>query len=91
MTAPPSNDEHRLSRLRFRAWRRGFSELDLIMGGFVDAHGRGLSETDLIAFEALLHEQDQDVYGWIVGQEPVPTPYDTPLMARLKTFSPTAA
>ena len=90
MTDEPSTDEHRLNRLRFRAWRRGFSELDLIMGGFADRHGGELSQAELADFEALLSEQDQDVYAWIVGQTPTPVQLDTPLMRRLKAFRPAA-
>jgi antitoxin CptB len=30
-------DTQRLNRIRFRAWRRGFREADLILGGFADA------------------------------------------------------
>ena len=28
----------RLEKLRYRAWRRGFREADLVLGGFADAH-----------------------------------------------------
>src|SRR3546814_8075050 len=33
--------EHRLKRLRFRAWHRGTKEADLLIGGFFDAHAAG--------------------------------------------------
>ena len=35
MTETP---EVRLKRLRIRAWRRGTKEMDLILGGYADAH-----------------------------------------------------
>ena len=91
MSSDPSTTEHRLNRLRFRAWRRGFSELDLIMGGFVDKHGPALDQSELAELEALMDEADQDVYAWIVGQTSPPAGHNTPLMQRLRAFRPTAA
>jgi antitoxin CptB len=88
MTDPATAHEHRLKRLRFRAWRRGFREIDLILGGYADAHAATMSEADLVEFEALLDEADQDVYAWIIGQEPAPAERDTPLMQQLRAFSP---
>lgn len=85
-----TDDEHqlRLKRLRFRAWRRGFREIDLILGGFADAHAADLSPHDLDDFESLLDAPDQDVYAWLIGQSPTPEAFDTPLMTRLKAFRP---
>lgn len=89
MTTEPPTDAHRLNRLRFRAWRRGFSELDLIMGGFVDRHGGELTRAEVEELEALFDLADQDVYAWLIGQTPTPANLDTPLMQRLKAFRPT--
>jgi len=91
MTDAFTPDEHRLKKLRFRAWRRGFREIDLILGRFADLHGEGFAEADFIAFEALLDENDQDVYAWIIGQSPTPAEFETPLMLRLRAFIPGAA
>ncbi|MDX2232908.1 MAG: succinate dehydrogenase assembly factor 2 [Hyphomonadaceae bacterium] len=76
--------EERRKRLRFRAWRRGFREIDLILGGFVDAHGDELDAAGVDAFERLLEQRDLDVYDWIVGRSPAPAEFDTPLLARLQ-------
>lgn len=77
----------RLGRITFRAWRRGFRELDLVLGPFVDQVGPTLDETDLDAFEALLgHDDDHRIYAWIIETEPTPPGHDTPLMARIRAF-----
>ena len=55
----------RLKRAKMRAWRRGMREMDLILGGFIDRHGSGLSAERLDAFELLLAQRDQDLYDWI--------------------------
>lgn len=77
--------DERRKRLRFRAWRRGFREIDLILGGFADARLGSLSDTDLTAFETLLEASDQDVYDWIVGRTPAPAAYETPLLQAIRT------
>jgi antitoxin CptB len=71
-----------------RAWRRGFREMDLILGPFADSHGHELGADELAAFEALLGADDQDVYGWIIGREPPPAEHDTSLMKKLQAFDP---
>jgi antitoxin CptB len=59
----------RLKRLTMRAWRRGTKEMDLILGPWADAHLGALPEPVLADFERLLDENDQDLYGWITGQD----------------------
>jgi antitoxin CptB len=79
-------DEARLKRLRFRAWRRGFLEADLVLGPFADSHVLSLTETEVAAFERLLDRPDHDVYGWIVqGGEP-PTDDEVLLVSRIRAF-----
>lgn len=90
MTHDATHDDPRLKRLRFRAWRRGFREIDLILGPFADRHGAELSPQDFADLEALLDEADQDVYAWIIGQAEVPSAFATPVMARLQAFRPKA-
>jgi antitoxin CptB len=83
-------DETRLKRIRFRAWRRGFREADLILGPFADTHGPNLTPSQMEAFEILLELPDHDVYGWIVGRAPAPAEFDTELLSLLQDFHLTA-
>jgi antitoxin CptB len=78
--------DERRKRLRFRAWRRGFREIDLILGGFADARLADLGEADLAAFEGLLEAPDQDVYDWVVGRAPPPRIHDTALLGAIRNF-----
>jgi antitoxin CptB len=78
--------DDRRKRIKFRAWRRGFREIDLILVGFADAHISSLDEGGLNAFEALLDAPDQDVYNWIVGREAPPAAYDTPTLGLIRSF-----
>jgi antitoxin CptB len=81
-------DDVRLKKLKFRAWHRGFREADLILGPFADAHAQSMSGEELDEFEALLEQNDHDIYGWIVGRAPTPPQFETELMARLRAFDP---
>ncbi|MFC7400410.1 succinate dehydrogenase assembly factor 2 [Chelatococcus sp. GCM10030263] len=76
----------RRRRLRFRAWHRGMREMDLIFGRFADAELDRLDEPDIAAFEALLEEQDKDVFSWFCGEVPVPAAHDTAFFAKLRAF-----
>ena len=64
--------EVRQKRLAMRSWRRGTKEMDLILGRFWDAEGPGLDDDALDLYEALLSENDQDLYRWVTGQVAAP-------------------
>jgi antitoxin CptB len=75
--------DDRRRRILFRAWRRGVREMDLIMGRFADAHLPAMSDDELAEFERLLDVPDTRALAWIMGGEPPPYEFDTPLLARL--------
>ena len=81
-------DETRLNRVRFRAWRRGFREADLILGPFADSHVESMTPAQLERFERLLDEPDRDLYAWVTGTAPTPPAFDDDIMARLRAFRP---
>lgn len=78
--------DERRRKLKFRAWRRGFREMDLLMGSFADAHLAGMSEDDLSEFERLLSTPDWEVYAWLIGQKTVPGNYQSELLTQMMTF-----
>ena len=59
-------------RLRMRAWRRGTKEMDLILGPYADAHLDQMDAEALARLEALMEENDQDLYQWVSGARPAP-------------------
>ncbi len=81
----------RLNKIRYRAWRRGFREADLILGPFADQQAQALSEAELAAFEILLDQPDHDLYSWIIGRAPAPAAFDGPVLAALRAFRVTQA
>ena len=76
----------RMGRIQFRAWRRGVREADMVLGPFADAVGPTLSDEELTAFEALLDQEDQYLYGWIIERDPTPPEFETPVMAKVRAF-----
>ena len=78
--------DDRRKKLKFRAWRRGFREIDLILGAFADRRLADMDAGGLAAFEALLDANDQDVYAWITGEAPAPPDHDTPTLALIRAF-----
>ncbi len=64
--------ENRLKRLSMRSHRRGTKEMDIILGRFADDRLDGLAAEALERYEALLEENDQDLYLWVTGQAPAP-------------------
>ncbi|WP_372840912.1 succinate dehydrogenase assembly factor 2 [Phaeovulum sp.] len=67
--------EARLKRMAMRSWRRGIKEMDLIFGPWADANLASLDAASLDLFDALLAENDQDIYPWITTATVTPPRY----------------
>ena len=67
--------QDRLKRLKMRSWRRGIKEMDLILGPFSDTELEGLDEAQLTLYDAMLSENDHDLYQWVTGQVATPPEY----------------
>ena len=78
--------ENLRKKLIFRSWHRGTREMDIIMGRFAEAHVPHFSAQDLQYYDALLFENDPDVYNWIVGRETVPEHCQHDVMQKLIAF-----
>ncbi len=82
-----NSDEARLKRLKIRSWRRGTREMDLILGPFFDDNGHGLTAGELDDYEALLSENDHDLYAWVAGKADTPARFSD-LIARVRSSRP---
>lgn len=78
--------EARLKRMRMRSWRRGTKEMDLILGPWADEKLGGLDEATLDLYDALLEENDQDLYPWVSGAQPCPPQY-LDLLSEIAVFA----
>ena len=69
MSGTDETDAVQLKRLRLRSWRRGIKEMDLILGRFADRRLAELGSPERALYDALLSENDQDLYAWVAGRE----------------------
>lgn len=76
----------RRRRARFRAGHRGMKEMDIVLGGYADAHAGAMDAETLDAFELLLEVNDRDLFKWFMGEAPVPAEQDTPLFRAICAF-----
>ena len=60
--------ENRIKRMRMRSMRRGIKEMDIILDQFAQRELNALGAEDLDLYDALLSENDQDLYQWVTGQ-----------------------
>ena len=66
------DNESRIKRLLYRSWYRGCKETDRILGEFAKRELRSFSESQIDEFEALIEEDDNDIYAWIAGRKEIP-------------------
>ncbi|MCF2870090.1 succinate dehydrogenase assembly factor 2 [Octadecabacter sp. G9-8] len=62
-------------RLHMRSIRRGIKEMDLILMAFSKARLAGLDAAQLTTYDALLSENDHDLYQWVSLQTAEPDHY----------------
>lgn len=67
--------ENRLKRMTMRSMRRGIKEMDIILLAYAEANLSGMDAAQLDLYDAMLHENDQDLYQWVTGQVLTPDPY----------------
>lgn len=85
--ADPEPRDVRLKRLRMRSMRRGIKEMDLILTRFADEQLDDLSADMLDLYDALLSENDQDLYAWVTGQGAEPA-HLAPIMSLIRRGLP---
>ena len=88
MEQPENTTEIRRKRLQWRASRRGIKEMDLVVGGYAQAHLATMNLQELDAFEMVLDLPDTDLLAWMTGQAAVPAAVSTPMLARVLKFRP---
>ncbi|GAB5438309.1 MAG: hypothetical protein FalmKO_34340 [Falsiruegeria mediterranea] len=66
--------------------RRGIKEMDIILTAYADHNLHDMDAAGLDLYEALLHENDQDLYQWVTGQVETPDPYGTLIADIAQTF-----
>jgi len=66
--------------------RRGIKEMDLILSAFASAELEQMDADTLDRYDALLNENDQDLYRWVTGQGPAPAAFRDLILRISRTF-----
>ncbi|SNR73793.1 succinate dehydrogenase assembly factor 2 [Puniceibacterium sediminis] len=78
--------ETTIKRLHMRSMRRGIKEMDLILIRYAGARLEEMDQDGLQIYDALLSENDQDLYQWVTGQLPAPDRF-VPLVADIREIA----
>ena len=81
-----AEDLSRVQRLKYRAWRRGMRECDLVLGAFADARLAGMGADELDAFEALMEAPDDLLWTWILGSAEPDPEFAGPMLDQVIAF-----
>jgi antitoxin CptB len=76
----------RRKRLLFRCWHRGTKELDLIIGGFADAHLAMLSEAELDQLEKIIEAPEPELYAALISDGPAPQDVAGEVFVKMRSF-----
>lgn len=70
-TKPPRTNQKGNMQKNRLLWgsRRGMLELDLMLEPFVHEAYPSLDEEDQLRYQALLEEQDQDLFTWLMSRQ----------------------
>lgn len=75
--------EHRLKRMKMRAWRRGTREMDLLLGPYADQNLGTMSQDKVDLFDRLLQQNDPDLMAWVTDVTAAPSEF-CDLISKLK-------
>ncbi len=78
--------EVRIKRLQMRSMRRGIKEMDLILSAYAERNLNSMDTAGLDLYDALLKENDQDLYQWVTGQVNTPDPFADLIADIAQTF-----
>ena len=79
--------DDRRKKLLYQSQHRGMKETDLLMGNFAKLNLETMNEAELLEFEQLLNEGDNDLLGWILQQTEPPERAQGPVLKLLIEFS----
>ena len=78
--------EIRRKRLLYQSGHRGTKESDLLLGAFAAAHLGRFSDDQLDRYEALLDENDGDLFDWMTGRSGPPAEKMNDVLQLLLSF-----
>jgi len=76
----------RRKRLLYQSAHRGTKESDLLLGAFAAVHLAAFTPAQLDCYEALLGENDGDLFDWIAGRAAPPEEKQSDVLRLLLRF-----
>ncbi|KAK6147919.1 hypothetical protein DH2020_018831 [Rehmannia glutinosa] len=74
-----------IHRLLYRSKQRGYLELDLILGKWVEDHIHSMDESGIKSLVHVLDLENPDLWKWLTGQEQPPEPVNSnPVFAAVR-------
>lgn len=83
-----STTDNRRKRLVFQSNHRGCKEMDMIMGQFAERCAASMSDAELTIYEAMLEEDDWDLYAWVNGSAVPGNEAYNPLIEKMREYTP---
>ncbi|WVZ51449.1 hypothetical protein U9M48_002595 [Paspalum notatum var. saurae] len=81
-----------MCRLVYRSKQRGFLELDLVLGSWVEQHAHSMDEANIRALlqvldlDCLIPQENPDLWKWLTSQEQPPEDLNSnPVFAAIKS------
>ena len=78
----------RVKRLKFLASKRGFLEVELVLRPFAAKYLDSMDGEDLDRFEALLNQEDLDIWEIICDRREVPPQVGQDIIQKIRAFLP---
>jgi antitoxin CptB len=78
--------EKRLKRLRYQSWHRGCKETDAVLGNYFDVYSKDWDMDFITLYEALLEEDDWDIWQWVAYAENPPKSEFLPIIEKFRNF-----
>ena len=78
--------ETRAKRLMYQSFYRGCKETDIILGEFAKKNLLSFNDEELSLFEALLDEDDKQIFNWFTGIEEMPQKHKNPVTEKISAF-----
>jgi antitoxin CptB len=78
--------DDRRKRLMYQANHRGMMETDALVGGYAAKALAGMDDSELVEFERILDENDNDLLNWLLEREAIPDRIDGPMMQNLINY-----
>eukprot|EP00252_Welwitschia_mirabilis_P023631 TRINITY_DN6735_c0_g1_i1.p1 TRINITY_DN6735_c0_g1~~TRINITY_DN6735_c0_g1_i1.p1 ORF type:complete len:184 (-),score=32.28 TRINITY_DN6735_c0_g1_i1:123-674(-) len=66
------NSRREMNKLLYRSKQRGFLELDLVLGKWVEENIQSLDDSQRKALVEVLNQENPDLWKWLTSQEPAP-------------------